>query len=132
MIRLRSSRQSAKHDERRKLRNAAQLLRTLAHPTRLAIVRELAAGPKCVTDIRELLEVAQPNVSQHLSALRNAGVVDYHEQGKQRCYYLSRAKLVKRLLAVLDGDDLSVFLTPEQVLRAAAKRKSECGPSTCR
>src|SRR5688572_5812673 len=101
MIRLRSARSSVKHLKRRKLRDAAQLLRTLAHPTRLAIVRELSAGPKCVTDIRDLLEVAQPNVSQHLSALRTAGIVDYHEQGQQRCYYLARAALVRRLMKAI-------------------------------
>ena len=37
------------------LRGKATLLRMLGHPVRLAIVSELAAGPKCVTDIQELL-----------------------------------------------------------------------------
>ncbi|MCI0632227.1 MAG: metalloregulator ArsR/SmtB family transcription factor [Phycisphaerales bacterium] len=117
--------------DRRKRRSAATLLRTLAHPTRLAIIRELSAGPKCVSDIRELLEVPQPNVSQHLAALRAAEIVDYHEHGKLRCYYLARPRLVRDLLEMLREEEDAVFLTPEQVLRAAAQRKDKCKPSSC-
>lgn len=127
--------------DRRGLRSAAELLRTLAHPTRLAILRELARGPKCVTDIRELVEVAQANVSQHLSALRREEIVDYHEQGKLRCYYIARPTLVKRLFGLLDGDHPPVWQTAEQVRRASLRRlvpqpgsprakPSECA-STC-
>ena len=39
------------------LREKAQLLRLLGHRTRLAIIGRLAKGPKCVTDIQELLDV---------------------------------------------------------------------------
>ena len=49
------------------------LFRVLGHPVRLSILLELAAGPKCVTDIQELVRVQQANVSQHLSALRMSG-----------------------------------------------------------
>ncbi len=38
------------------LREKAALLRVLGHPVRLAILLELAAGPKCVTDIQELCD----------------------------------------------------------------------------
>ncbi len=113
---------SAKLRARRDLRDAAELLRILAHPTRLAILRELARAPKCVTDIRDLVEVAQANVSQHLGALRRNRIVDYHECGKLRCYYISRPRLVRRLLALLDGDYPVVWQTPKQVQRGAAKR----------
>jgi len=39
-------------------REAANLLRLLGHPVRLALLEELAKAPKCVTDIQDLLEVS--------------------------------------------------------------------------
>jgi DNA-binding transcriptional ArsR family regulator len=82
------------------LKEKAELLRLLGHPTRLAIVRRLAKGPCCVSDIQELLGVPQANISQHLTALRSKRVVDYHEDGKLRCYYVTRPTLATLVLRV--------------------------------
>lgn len=76
------------------IREKADLLRLLGHPTRLLILEELARGVKCVTDIRDLLDIPQPNVSQHLAVLRQARLVDFYEDGQLRCYYLLRPALV--------------------------------------
>lgn len=74
---------------------AAELLKAFSHPTRLAILQELAAGPKCVTDIEDtdiedLVSARQANISQHLSVLRYSRLVDYAQDGALRCYYLSQ------------------------------------------
>ena len=70
---------------------AAETLKAFSHPTtRLSILQELLAGPKCVTDMEELLPVRQANLSQHLCVLRNAKLVDFAQEGALRCYYLSR------------------------------------------
>lgn len=106
----------------RELREQAELLRMLAHPTRLAILRELAQGPRCVSDIQELVDVAQSNTSQHLTALRRHEIVDYHESGTMRCYYVARPKLVTQLVKLLDGDFPVVHPGAAQVKRAAANR----------
>ncbi len=79
------------------------MLRALAHPTRLEILARLAEGPSCVGAIRDLLEVSQPNLSQHLSVLRKEGLVDFEEKGKQRCYCLTRPALVRDLLGFISG-----------------------------
>lgn len=50
----------------------AQLLKMLGHPVRLALLDELGKGPKCVSDIRDLVNVRQANVPQHLAILRRA------------------------------------------------------------
>ena len=100
-----------------KLREKAQMLRLLGHPTRLAIIQRLSAAPKCVTDIQELLDVPQANISQHLSALRSARVVDYCEHGKMRCYYLARPSLAKALLRFIHGDYPVVERSSEWVRR---------------
>ena len=36
----------------------------------LALIDELAKGPKCVTDMQDLWQVRQANISQHLAVLR--------------------------------------------------------------
>lgn len=104
------------------LRGKAALLRLLGHPVRLAIVMELSAGPKCVTDIQELLDVQQANVSQHLAALRHERIVDYHEEGKLRCYYLARPGLAKSLLRFVSGDYPVVPKSKKAVRRAGRTR----------
>jgi ArsR family transcriptional regulator len=65
-----------------------ETLKLIAHPTRIAILEELSKGVKCVSDLQEFLEVSQPNISQHLSALRHAGIIDYFIDGRLRCYFL--------------------------------------------
>lgn len=79
----------------------AALFKVLAHPTRLAILHSLMAGPKCVTDVCELCSASQPNISQHLTLLRHEGVVKYFEDGKTRCYYLPHPNKMKALLAII-------------------------------
>ena len=96
-------------------RSAAELLKAFSHPTRLAILQELLAGPKCVTDMEELLPARQANISQHLAVLRHASLVDYAQDGSLRCYYLSRPQLVKDMLALVGRGDPVVKRTPAEI-----------------
>jgi len=82
----------------------AELLKAVAHPVRLAILAEMLHGPKCVTHIRELLAVRQPNVSQHLTTLRHSGLVAFYRDGSRRCYFLARPALVEALFEFLGAD----------------------------
>ena len=66
----------------------SQIFKALAHPTRLMIVDSLLRGEKCVGDIQELLKSSQPNVSQHLSILKNEGLVIDERQGTKILYHL--------------------------------------------
>ena len=96
-------------------RSAAELLKAFSHPTRLSILEELLAGPKCVTDMEELLPARQANISQHLAVLRHARLVDYAQEGSLRCYYLCRPRLVDDMLALVGRDDPVVERTPEEI-----------------
>ena len=78
--------------------DAAGFMKALAHRTRLAIVRELGNGEKCVTDIEDLLDVRQANISQHLAILRREGIVECRREGKSRCYHLKDPTRLMRLL----------------------------------
>jgi ArsR family transcriptional regulator, arsenate/arsenite/antimonite-responsive transcriptional repressor len=66
----------------------ADVLRLLADPTRAAIVEALAAGPACNCHLVEELGLAQPNVSNHLRALRQAGLVKTEPHGRFTYYRL--------------------------------------------
>lgn len=66
----------------------AEVLRAMAHPTRLAIVDFLKDGEKCVCNIIDYLGEKQSNVSKHLSILRNAGIVDTRKEGLNVYYSL--------------------------------------------
>lgn len=56
-------------------RSAADLLLTVAEPTRLRILNCLAAAPLFVSDLQAVLGLSQPTVSRHLQVLRRADVV---------------------------------------------------------
>jgi ArsR family transcriptional regulator len=85
-------------------REHADLLKALAHPTRLQILDELSTGTKCVTDMEDLLPARQANVSQHMAVLRHAKLVNFVQAGALRCYYLSRPRLVKGVFSLLGRD----------------------------
>jgi ArsR family transcriptional regulator len=97
------------------LQTAGELFKSFAHPTRLAILQELVAGPKCVSDMEELLPARQANISQHLAVLRYARLVDYAQDGALRCYYLCRPRLVQDMLKLVGRDEPVVKRTPEQI-----------------
>jgi len=103
----------------RKTDEWARKLRVLSHPTRLMILEELLKGVKCVNDMTELLELPQPNVSQHLMALREAGLVECRQHGLFRCYYLPKPALVRGLFDVL-GKDYRPVVPPRGKIVAAS------------
>jgi ArsR family transcriptional regulator len=76
------------------------LLQGAADPTRLAILRQLAAGDGvCACDFTDCCDVAQPTVSHHLKVLRDAGWVRGERRGSFIYYYLL-PKAVERFRAV--------------------------------
>jgi DNA-binding transcriptional ArsR family regulator len=68
---------------------AAELLKALAAPTRLAIIELLCDGPRCVHELVDALRCPQPLVSQHLKVLRAAGLVATARRGREISYSLA-------------------------------------------
>ena len=54
-------------------REAAALLKTLAHPARLMLACTLAEGEFSVGELEQRLDIHQPTLSQQLGVLREAG-----------------------------------------------------------
>lgn len=72
----------------------AEVLRTLANPRRLEIIHRLAQGPCEVGRLAEEIGASQPNISQHLSVLRAAGLVDAERDGREVRYRLTDPDVV--------------------------------------
>lgn len=62
------------------------LFRALADPTRRALFERLVAGEHSVSALAASFPVSQPAISQHLAALRSAGLVVVRKEGRNAYY----------------------------------------------
>lgn len=86
-------------------------LAVLADPTRRRVFERLRRGPQAVNALAAGLPVSRPAVSQHLKALKTAGLVEEHSEGTRRIYTMRREGL-SELRDWLDGfwdDALAAF-----------------------
>jgi len=80
--------------------HVADLLKTLSHPARLMLVCTLVEGEYSVSQLEAELGIHQPTLSQQLTVLREAGLVETRRDAKQIFYKLTEAKAA-RLVAAL-------------------------------
>ena len=66
----------------------AQIIKAMAHPSRLMIVDELSRGERCVAELTDLVGADISTVSRHLAVLRNAGLIFDDKRGNQVFYAL--------------------------------------------
>lgn len=64
------------------------MLRALADDSRRTILEALAGGPATAGELAALLPIARPGVSRHLRVLREAGLVEVHQEAQRRIYGL--------------------------------------------
>ncbi len=74
------------------------LFKVLGDKKRLEIVNALLSKKMCVSKINRCVGTTQPNISQHLKALRNAGIVKLERRGKECCYYIAKSRELKKLV----------------------------------
>jgi len=74
--------------ERARFEAQAQVIKAMAHPTRLFIVDRLSTREHCVCELTEMIGQDVSTVSKHLSLLRNAGIVQDEKRGTQVFYRL--------------------------------------------
>jgi DNA-binding transcriptional ArsR family regulator len=67
----------------------ADAFNAVAEPRRRQILDVLAGGERPVNDLVEQLGLSQPLVSKHLRVLREVGLVDVRDEGRQRIYRLN-------------------------------------------
>lgn len=84
------------HEDRDKLaRNAARatsFLKAIGHEGRMMILCHLAGGERSVGELEDLLSARQAAVSQHLSRLRQDGLVTSRRHGKTIFYRLADSR----------------------------------------
>ena len=76
----------------------AKLFRGFADPSRLSILQSLRESEHTVTELVEMTGFTQPNVSNHLSCLRDCGLVAVRQQGRYAYYSLSDDRVAELLL----------------------------------
>lgn len=83
------------------LTQCAEMLRVIAHPTRMEIIRLLYEhGPLSVSFIQEKLNEAQPLISNHLKNLKDKGLLEAERSGTTISYKLRYPQVIKVLDAV--------------------------------
>jgi ArsR family transcriptional regulator len=98
---------------RAKFEARAQIIKALAHPTRLFVVDQLSRREYCVAELTEMVEADVSTVSKHLAVLKQAGIIEDDKRGQQ-VYYRLRVPCV-----------LNFFGCIESVLKANAALASE-------
>lgn len=86
---------------------SAEIAKALGHPARIAILKILAEQTTCFCgDITEILPLAQSTVSQHLKALKSAGLITGRVEGVRTCYCLHPDGIqeLKSLLSELSSE----------------------------
>lgn len=89
------------------VKRSAEIAKALGHPARVAILKILADRNTCFCgDITEILPLAQSTVSQHLKALKEAGLIQGNVEGVRTCYCLNPIgiKELKNLLSELSDE----------------------------
>ena len=115
---------------------AVCLFRSLADPTRLAILRHLMLGEHRVVDLTTQLGLAQSTVSGHLACLRDCDLVAVRPEGRASVYSLTRPELLDLLTAaerLLDATGHAVALCPRfgtdvEPALPATDRRGSTGP----
>ncbi len=96
-----------------KLNVKAQVLKAMAHPSRLCIVEELAKQERCVCELTEIIGADMSTVSKHLTVLKQAGIVADEKRGAMVFYRLRVPCLGK------------LFDTVNSVLECSARQLAE-------
>lgn len=93
------------------IQRSAEIAKAIGHPARIAILKILAQRTTCFCgDITEILPLAQSTVSQHLKALKSAGLISGTVEGVKTCYCLN-PEGIRELQSVLSGLTTELFNT---------------------
>src|ERR1700704_3089888 len=103
----------------------ATALECLSDPTRRRVFERLRSGPQSVGVLARGLPVSRPAVSQHLKALKAAGLVIDRSEGTRRVYYIDPDGLgeLRRWIDQFWDDALQAFKNKVETSKAPKGRK---------
>ncbi len=105
----------------------AQLMKTLAHPARLAILDLLRDGEVCVCHLEAALHQRQAYISQQLALLRNAGLVADRRDGWRIYYHVTLPQVFEIVDAAKGLTDHDTPRRPRAVLENCVCPACESG-----
>jgi DNA-binding transcriptional ArsR family regulator len=80
----------------------AEVIKAMAHPTRLFVVEELSRGERCVCELTEMVGADVSTISKHLAVLKAAGIVAPEKRGS-RIYYRLRMPCVLNFFGCVES-----------------------------
>ncbi len=81
----------------------SEVLKALAHASRLQIVAGLKKDGCNVSEIQRQLGLPQSTISQHLKTLRQAGVIVGRREGTNVCYTVVH-EWARKIIAMVEGE----------------------------
>lgn len=97
-----------------KVNAIAALAKAMGHPARVAIVEHLLKVNGCIcNDIVNELPLSQPTISQHLKALKEAGIIQGEVEGNSICYCINPKAIHKleayfgKLSSIINASNLN-------------------------
>jgi ArsR family transcriptional regulator, virulence genes transcriptional regulator len=81
----------------------AQILKALSHPQRLLILGHLLRGEKTVSDLEDVCDISQSQLSQFLGRMKLEGLIDSRKEGRFQYYYVADERL-KHLMATIQQE----------------------------
>jgi len=84
--------------------STARIFKALAHPARLFLLRRLLESECCVSDVERCLGISQPNVSQHLKILKDAGLIAGRREKTRICYRIADKRIERILEIIWEGN----------------------------
>lgn len=89
-----------------KYNEKAELLKVLAHPVRLCIVKGLLEVETCnVSHMQDCLEIPQSTISQHIQKLRAAGIIEGTRNGLEINYRVCSPMVAKLIEVLFEKED---------------------------
>lgn len=105
------------------------VLKTIAEPTRLRILKLLSEGDLTVSELTGILGQSQPRVSRHLKLMLNSRLIKRQQEGSWALFRLSRDAasdvLVQELLNRIDTSDETISRDAERLAEVKEKRREK-------
>ena len=101
----------------------SSLLRVLGHPIRIQILEEIGNGEACVCHLETKLGIRQAYLSQHLMALRTAGVLRTRREGRFIFYRITDHRILGLVAAAAEVKGIS--------MHTGSSKKTPCNCPKC-
>jgi DNA-binding transcriptional ArsR family regulator len=105
----------------------SKLLALIGQPARIKILLVISSQEACVCHMEAVTGMRQASISQHLMALRKAGLVTSSRTGRNIFYRLARPEV----LGILDQSALLVGISPDQLKSLSNQKAPGCTCPQC-